>query len=286
MSAIFKIIVATDEAGGIGQTLPDGRQCIPWVNRADMKFFAAQTKGHTVIMGRKTYESIGHVLTDRINYVISSRDIADVRTFRNIHDCIKACAGIVYVIGGAAIYSEFLKLRIVSEIIQTHIPGVHNCDVFFPCKALLVDDDPDQLKPRRESPHYQPHTYHAQLIDITTEKNRSYTRGLVYRADDVKDIIYKFSHDFIQTDISHAVNLCVSFYTYTNPDEFAMLELGARLLKCALRTDRTGTGTLSDFGHQLRFDLTGHTLPLMTTRKMFFRGIVEELLFFISGSTF
>ena len=50
------------------------------------------------------------------------------------------------------------------------------------------------------------------------------------------------------------------------------------------RDDRTGTGTIGVFGHQMRFDLS-QGFPLVTTKKVFTRGIFEELLWFISGST-
>lgn len=57
-----------------------------------------------------------------------------------------------------------------------------------------------------------------------------------------------------------------------------VLEEGAK------KTDRTGTGTFSVFGRQLRFDLA-KSFPLLTTKKIFLKGIINELLWFISGNT-
>jgi len=69
-----------------------------------------------------------------------------------------------------------------------------------------------------------------------------------------------------------------------NEEEISYLMLLSKLLKAALKDDRTGTGTSEIFGHQMRFDLS-KGFPLLTTKKVHFKSIAIELLWFLKGDT-
>ena len=69
-------------------------------------------------------------------------------------------------------------------------------------------------------------------------------------------------------------------------DEHQYLDLVRRILSTGnSKGDRTGTGVRSLFGAQMRFSLRDGTFPLLTTKKTFFRGVAEELFWFVRGST-
>lgn len=71
-----------------------------------------------------------------------------------------------------------------------------------------------------------------------------------------------------------------------NHEEYQYLNLIKEIIKKgALKIDRTGVGTRSIFGTQMRFSLRNEVFPLLTTKRVFWRGVVEELLWFIRGST-
>lgn len=69
-------------------------------------------------------------------------------------------------------------------------------------------------------------------------------------------------------------------------NEYEYLGLVEKILTDgSFKPDRTGTGTISLFGAQMRFSLRDSTMPLLTTKRVFWRGVVEELLWFVKGST-
>ncbi len=75
-----------------------------------------------------------------------------------------------------------------------------------------------------------------------------------------------------------------SYEYYENPDEEYLSLMKYILSNGINRDDRTGIGTKSVFGHQMRFDLS-KGFPLLTTKKVFIRGIIHELLWFLTGDT-
>lgn len=71
-----------------------------------------------------------------------------------------------------------------------------------------------------------------------------------------------------------------------NIEEINYLNLLNHILKCgSQKNNRTNINTLSIFGSNLKFSLQNNKIPLLTTKKMFSKGVIEELLFFIRGQT-
>ena len=112
---------------------------IPWKLPADMKRFRMLTMGKPIIMGRKTFESIGSALSGRLN-IVMTRDktfyAKGCRVVTSREDALIAAGDVaeIMIIGGEGIYKEFLPLanRIYLTVIDAHIEG----DAFFPA----IDD--------------------------------------------------------------------------------------------------------------------------------------------------
>ena len=98
------ILVAVSPEGIIGKD-----NSIPWHYSADLKRFKRLTLGKTVIMGRRTWESLPvKPLPDRRNIVITRSALEGVECFQSIDNALATCEGDVWFIGGAGIYQEAL----------------------------------------------------------------------------------------------------------------------------------------------------------------------------------
>lgn len=105
---------------------------LPWHISEDLKRFKRLTTGHTVLMGRKTFESIGSPLPNRRRVVISSKAIPGVETFFSVDEALAALAdqGKVFVIGGGQVYMQTLDRA--DELFLTLVDREVDGDTFFP----------------------------------------------------------------------------------------------------------------------------------------------------------
>lgn len=130
---MITLIAAVDLDWGIGK---DGS--MPWTLPEDLKNFRAATMGHTVLMGRLTYMSIGKPLEGRKNIVLSSEPttrvprkegLTSVGSFKEALDCCFPLEN-TFVIGGEALYRLFLPHA--DKIELTFINAKYGCDKVFP----------------------------------------------------------------------------------------------------------------------------------------------------------
>lgn len=163
MSAVA-LVVAADEEGGIGRG-----GGLPWHLPADLQHFRALTMGKPVIMGRRTWESIGRPLPGRRNVVVSRQPSLQVPgcevagslddALRLVDDAAEAC-----VIGGAEIYR--LALPLADLIHLTRVHARVEADTFLP----PLDPQEWRLRSREEHAADERHAYPFSFI--TLERRR------------------------------------------------------------------------------------------------------------------
>lgn len=131
----ISIIAAMDQKRGIGKN-----NKLPWHIPVDLKRFRKLTLGHPVIMGRKTYESIGRPLPNRLSIIVSRNieyrvsNIENVIIAASLEEAIKVAKQKdqteVFVIGGGQIFAQALPM--VDKLYLTLVKGDFGADTFFP----------------------------------------------------------------------------------------------------------------------------------------------------------
>lgn len=147
---IISLIAAMDKNRVIGTD--DGK--LPWHLPADLKRFKSLTLGKPVIMGRKTFESIGKPLPERLNIVITRNKNYDAPGCVVVHsanDALQVAGDVpeVMVIGGAEVFTEFLPLA--KRLYLTLIDGIFAGIAYFPqwdsekwCEVSREAHEPDE----------------------------------------------------------------------------------------------------------------------------------------------
>lgn len=249
---------------------------IPWRISKDLIHFRNVTtkygletnkgaKKNVVIMGRKTWESLppkSKPLKDRINVVLSSQPklLSDYSKLEDFYVCnsfenalalieqeISDKASNTFLIGGGSLYDEGINHQSCRELFLTRIGLDFECDTFFP------------------------KDFANKFIHLETSKTHSEE---------------KIPYDF-QRWVSKQCEKNVGFNRYFDQphEEYQYLRIIEDIiLRGNKKSDRTGVGTVSLFGTSMRYDLE-ESFPLFTTKDVFWRGVAEELLWFVRGDT-
>ncbi len=130
-------IVAVSKNNAIGK-----KGKLPWHYSADMKFFRETTTSHAVVMGRKTWLSLGKPLKNRLNIVLSrdsniepEESLVVLRDVESVISLNGSLQNDLFVIGGAQIYQEFLPH--IEKWLVTEVPDtVDGADAFMPMDYL------------------------------------------------------------------------------------------------------------------------------------------------------
>jgi dihydrofolate reductase/thymidylate synthase len=265
-----EIILAVDNHFGIGKN-----GSIPWRIRDDFHHFRSITTNHMILMGRKTWESLPCILPNRIHIVFSEQNLSDKldendRQFVLFFQTISSFLSFyhsdqipedwknkkLFIIGGQKFIENILHFThfyhnndlFISKIHLTHIPHNFHCDTFFP-KIILKN--------------YTLHS--ASKKELTSPFSFTDSKG----NPKIISFIHFYQYHFSSDD---------------HPEQIYINLIRDVLTKGSNRHDRTQIGTKSLFGYQMRIPIRDH-FPLLTIKKMFWKGIVEELLWFLRGET-
>ncbi|XP_057456436.1 bifunctional dihydrofolate reductase-thymidylate synthase-like isoform X2 [Lotus japonicus] len=284
------VVIATPDMG----ISKDGK--LPWALPTDQKFFEEITtktsdpgKKNAVVMGRKSWEAIPpekRPLCGRLNVVLTRSGSFDIATAENVVICGSVSSAMellasspysmsiekVFLTGGGEIFREALNAPGCEAVHITEIEASIECDTFMPRVDFSVFHPWYSSFPLVENNiRYSFNTYVRVRSSAEESLGQNTDPSFDSDSDSLKFEVKKFS--FLPKMI------------FESHEEYKYLRLVQEIIsEGTVKDDRTGTGTLSKFGCQMRFNLR-RSFPLLTTKKVFWRGVVEELLWFISGST-
>lgn len=281
-------IVAIDEDQGIAKNI-NGNNIIPWNIPEDLTFFRKVTtnsindKINVVLMGRKTWDEIPETikpLKGRLNVVISStkhENKENLLYFTSINDAID-CLNLrpdinnIYICGGTSFYNYFLnEYNGLTCLYLTTIHKKYDTTVKI---SFNKNDYTEVWKYNHESIDKND----GNKVNITYEKllNKKCIEPVLI--DDYK--ITSFMEP--KNELSEGK---LTESKLNNLEEMQYLNLLNDIITKGHYRQTRNSKTWSLFGCNMKFDLSDGKFPLLTTKKMFLRGIFEELKFFLLGFT-
>lgn len=154
---MIQIVVVVDQKNGIGKN----NQLLCHMP-ADLRHFKKLTVGHPVIMGRKTFDSMGKALPNRRNIVITKQnlDLTGCEVVHSLADALKICGDeeMISIIGGATIFEQSLNLAKVLQLTCLH--HTFEADTFFP----PIDSETWKITAREDHPADEKNPYPYSFI--------------------------------------------------------------------------------------------------------------------------
>lgn len=217
---------------------------LPWKIKEDLNYFRSMTENSVVIMGRKTWDSFKSPLPNRTNVVIS----------RNPNMTLDSSVLLFNSVSSAIEYYKDKKIFIIGGA-EIYKEALKYANTIFLTKIDFT---------------FQADTY-MPYFDNDFTVDHSYT---------ISNFSNGLSFHFLKFERTERMN---GITNNTNHQEYQYINLIHDILSNGeKREDRTGTGTISLFGKRMVFDLTN--FPLLTTKKLFVKGIFQELFWFLKGS--
>lgn len=245
---------------------------LPWYIKDDLNYFKNITNNSIVVMGRKTWDSIPKQhkpLKNRYNIIISksnlnysNNDNITTINWLKINETLDKLSDIydnVYFIGGSEIYKLAFN--------EFNIDKIHITEVYLNIKKDISKFDKFFMKPSEYKLYDKYNLYNVSNIK---NSNKLYYRFLLY-----------INNNYINNMNDNEKK---QLKLYKSEEEQYLNIMRQILYNGIERDDRTGTGTLSIFGTQQRYNLMDG-FPISTTKRVFFRAIFEELSLYISGKT-
>eukprot|EP00899_Mesostigma_viride_P015975 jgi/Mesvir1/24379/Mv11048-RA.4 len=275
---------------------------------------SAPTRRNAVIMGRKTWDSIPpkfRPLPGRLNIVLSTTlapgglpGAPDVEVQPSLEGALAMLASDtrpgaierVFVIGGGQLFREAMQSHLceavhLTEVTSASCPGGAGVDASIPCDTFFPPVDAAEWQLWSSS---SPVLENGHRLSFLTYVRRGAGGGDAQAPAATKADVENCpaAANAVRTDAGTEAPSQTALPEAVLPpslvarhEEHQYLDLIRRVIATGVeRGDRTGTGTLSLFGCQMRFNLR-KSFPLLTTKRVFWRGVSEELLWFISGDT-
>jgi dihydrofolate reductase / thymidylate synthase len=249
----FSVIIALDEKMGIGL---HGQ--IPWNIPDDKKHFKDITtsckngKKNVVIMGRKTWDGLSlKPLADRYNFVLTTNTSWDP-FFKEVEKF-------------PSLLSALTKANNLEDLGEIFIIG----------GVQLYQDSLSQPLVSYCNKLYVTRIYGDFKCDTIFTSFPELLKEFVLGGKSPEQEFTTFKYIFETYESKHVLF----------SEEYQYLNLAKKIIKTGEeRQDRTGVGTHSLFGQHMKFNIKDH-FPLLTTKRVFWRGVVEELLWFLRGDT-